>query len=261
MSDRREIDAARLEELLGDRATVGLSSEEQRELVELLARAGETGEPSSDASELAAAALDVAFSPTQHPELPAALRAKLVARGEAFSAERKATQKRGEMRAIGGEAPRGNRSVAWWVAAAAVVLALIGWWPKLAGILNGDVADRRAELLARENTLRVDAKGTELAKDAVGDVVWSNAAQQGFLRVTGLPANDPSVQQYQLWIFDEAQEHPIDGGVFDVSGGELLMPINAKLRVARPKLFAVTLEKPGGVVVSDQKRIALVAAL
>jgi len=41
----------------------------------------------------------------------------------------------------------------------------------------------------------------------------------------------------------------------------VLVPIEAKLRVQKPTLFAVTVEKPGGVVVSDQKRIALVAKL
>ena len=43
------------------------------------------------------------------------------------------------------------------------------------------------------------------------------------------------------------------------AGADVLVPIDAKLRVQKPKLFAITVEKPGGVVVSDQKRIALVA--
>jgi hypothetical protein len=81
------------------------------------------------------------------------------------------------------------------------------------------------------------------------------------LRVQGLAANDPAREQYQFWIFDEAQEHPIDGGVFDVTAGETLVLIDAKLRVQKPTLFAVTREKPGGVVVSDQKRIVLVAKM
>ena len=75
-----------------------------------------------------------------------------------------------------------------------------------------------------------------------------------------MPVNDPSVSQYQLWIFDEDQEHPVDGGVFDVTtSGEILIPIEAKLVVSKPTLFAVTIEKPGGVVVSNKERIAVVA--
>ena len=37
------------------------------------------------------------------------------------------------------------------------------------------------------------------------------------------------------------------------------MPIRAKLPVGEPVLFAITVEKPGGVVVSKRDRIALVA--
>lgn len=64
---------------------------------------------------------------------------------------------------------------------------------------------------------------------------------------------DPAQRQYQLWIFDRNQDEktPVDGGVFDItSDGEVIIPIRAKLRVAEAYLFAVTIEKPGGVVVS-----------
>jgi anti-sigma-K factor RskA len=118
-------------------------------------------------------------------------------------------------------------------------------------------------LLARADVAKVDAKGQEqFAPGTSGDIVWSNSEQTGFIRLVGAPVNDPKVQQYQLWIFDEAQEHPVDGGVFDVnSAGEVLIPIDAKLRVTKPTLFAITLEKPGGVVVSDRQRIAIVAPI
>ena len=72
--------------------------------------------------------------------------------------------------------------------------------------------------------------------------------------------NDPSQSQYQLWIFDGTREkHPVDGGVFDVNeAGEVVIPIDPKLPVGQPTLFAITVERPGGVVVSDQGRIAMV---
>jgi anti-sigma-K factor RskA len=55
--------------------------------------------------------------------------------------------------------------------------------------------------------------------------------------------------------------HPVDGGVFDVtSTGELIIPIHNRLPVSQPTAFAVTLEKPGGVVVSDGPML-LVAAV
>ncbi|HRH44728.1 MAG TPA: hypothetical protein PKY82_24030, partial [Pyrinomonadaceae bacterium] len=65
-----------------------------------------------------------------------------------------------------------------------------------------------------------------------------------------------------LWIFDETQSEktPIDGGVFDIKeNGEVLIPIKANLKFKNPKLFAITREKPGGVMVSDRQRIAAIA--
>jgi hypothetical protein len=55
------------------------------------------------------------------------------------------------------------------------------------------------------------------------------------------------------------REHRFEGGVFDVTGGDVLAQIVAEPRVQEPKLFATTLEEPDGVVVSDQERSALVA--
>ena len=107
------------------------------------------------------------------------------------------------------------------------------------------------------------ASADPAARGASGDVTWSTAAQAGFMRFRGLAPNDPAVSQYQLWIFDREQDerHPIDGGVFDVGPGETTVAIDAKLRVAEPYLFAVTVEKPGGVVVSSRERIVLLAKL
>lgn len=99
-------------------------------------------------------------------------------------------------------------------------------------------------------------------KDVGGDVMWSDAKQKGFMRLRGLPANDRSKETYQLWIFDKTQDKstPIDGGTFDVpSSGEIVIPINAKLRAEGAQMFAITIEKPGGVVVSKREKIAAIA--
>ena len=95
-----------------------------------------------------------------------------------------------------------------------------------------------------------------------GDVVWSQSQQKGYMRFKGLSANDRSKETYQLWIFDEnqAEATPVDGGVFDVdSSGEVVIPIDAKIRVGKALAFAVTVEKPGGVVVSKREKIAAIA--
>ena len=84
------------------------------------------------------------------------------------------------------------------------------------------------------------------------------------MRFKGLPVNDKTKESYQLWIFDETQDEktPIDGGIFDVnSNGELIVPVTAKLNVRKPKLFAVTVEKAGGVVVSKREKIPVLAKL
>jgi hypothetical protein len=109
------------------------------------------------------------------------------------------------------------------------------------------------------------AVATQPAGASRGDVVWSQRLQRGSMRFRGLAANDPAVEQYQLWIFDAERDaaHPVDGGVFDVAGtdadGEVCVPIDARLPIGKPTLFAITVEKPGGVVVSKRDRLPLLA--
>ena len=71
----------RLDELLCDRALVGLSPQEERELAQLLAATG----ANEMEHELAAAALDGALAPHDE-ELPPALRARLEAAARSFAA-------------------------------------------------------------------------------------------------------------------------------------------------------------------------------
>ncbi len=99
-------------------------------------------------------------------------------------------------------------------------------------------------------------------EDISGDVVWSDSKQAGYMRFRGLPKNDPTKETYQLWIFEDGklEPHPKDGGVFDVTvDGEIIVPIDAKLATKSPKVFAITIEKPGGVVVSSREKIAALA--
>lgn len=85
------------------------------------------------------------------------------------------------------------------------------------------------------------------------------------MRLIGLKSNDVRRWHYQLWIFDKTrdQRYPVDGGVFDVPAGatEVFVPINARVPVGSAVMFAVTVEAPGGVVVSTRERVALLAAL
>jgi len=101
-------------------------------------------------------------------------------------------------------------------------------------------------------------------KTVSGDVVWSDEKQTGYMRLSGLPVNDIKKETYQLWVFDKTQDKatPIDGGTFDVTAnGEVIIPINAKLKAQEPGLFAITVEKPGGVVVSKREKVAALATV
>ena len=128
-------------------------------------------------------------------------------------------------------------------------------------------AELREKLLAAEGSSRAEWSPTKdpLGRAATGEVVWNNELQKGTMRFKGLAKNDSSRAQYQLWIFDKTRDdkYPVDGGVFDVDDetGDVVVPIRATLAVNSPTLFAVTLEKPGGVVVSKRERIVVTAKM
>ena len=51
--------------------------------------------------------------------------------------------------------------------------------------------------------------------------------------------------------------NPVDGGVFDIVNADspTIIPISPKLPIDKAKGFAITLEQPGGVVISEQPLI------
>jgi anti-sigma-K factor RskA len=153
-----------------------------------------------------------------------------------------------------------------WVACLAATILAIAFWQKS----NRDPDLSVKTPLTRESLLTsasdvIQTQWTEgktpFESDVSGDVIWSNSMQRGFMRFVGMPLNDPKIEQYQLWIIDPSRDdEPIDGGVFDITTTEeTIIPIQAKLTVDRPTAFAVTIEKPGGVVVSTQERLPLIA--
>jgi len=165
-------------------------------------------------------------------------------------------------------AGRAAATTGWIAAAAALVLAVAGWWPQPdAGGPQELTAARDALLAEAPDAVRVDWSNTEHPRAQQlngGYVVWSDERQQGYMTFKDIPDNDPSEHQYQLWVFDATrdEDYPVDGGVFDArrnDAGEVVIPIENKLPVRQATLFAVTLEPPGGVVVSDRDPILWVA--
>ncbi|MGB6309969.1 MAG: anti-sigma factor, partial [Steroidobacteraceae bacterium] len=127
-------------------------------------------------------------------------------------------------------------------------------------------AEERAALMRKPESLKIALGATKdpAAAGVTGDVVWDQVAQRGYVHFAGLAPNDPAKQQYQLWIFDGSRDkkYPVDGGVFDIpaNAADVVIPIRAALMVRKPAAFAVTVEKPGGVVVSAREHVIVLGA-
>ncbi|MEM9058062.1 MAG: anti-sigma factor [Pseudomonadota bacterium] len=244
-----------IEELLVRRATEGLSEAEKATLEALLA---EHGYADSDDYELAAAAAANAFAmrtTREAADAPAHLKAKLNADADRyFSTD-----------TVVALPPRRRWFEPGWAVAAALALALLVTFAVDSGTSLPAPGDARVALLAEAGTETMPwAPPSDPAYAGVtGDVVWNDARQEGYLRLVGMPVNDPGRSQYQLWVVDpDRDERPVDGGVFDIPAGvgEVIVPIDVKLAVDAPDAFAITREQPGGVVVSAGPLLVVASA-
>jgi anti-sigma-K factor RskA len=259
MTDPLDSPEDRIQELLADRAVFGLTADEQAELDALLA-----AHPFADPEALDRLAADLARAtvPTVPEPMPVRLLAKVLADAPSHLptvTPRPTKTRTGKLRYL----------VAGLTVAACLMLA-VGWWRWNQSGPAPSPADRRNEMLARINlpgndVIRLEwtATADPAAKGASGEVVWSSETQEGYMLFRGLASNSPTREQYQLWVFDASRDerYPVDGGVFDIpeGAGEVVVPIRVKLGVSRPTLFAVTVEPPGGVVVSSRERLPLLA--
>jgi hypothetical protein len=272
-------------DLLVKQVTDGLSPAEQRALDVL-----DSAVVSAQRRDFERAAASIALAGSSNaPPLPPELAARVALQAEQhFGTAAAGAAKLVDLAAARAGAARApaaaSRSGAygWLAAAACLVLAVIAWnrAPPPAAQVNvpavtppaalplppPSAAEQRAALLAKAESLKINFGATKdpAAAGVSGDVVWDPATQRGFLRLVGLAANDPSVHQYQLWIFDARrdQRYPVDGGVFDIPANatEVLVPIRAALPVLSAKAFAVTVEKPGGAVVSGRQHVVVLGA-
>jgi hypothetical protein len=250
---QKQPDEAMLD-LLIKQVTEGLSPEEQRELDVL-----DDEIASAYVRDLERAAAAISVAGTGQPEpMPAALRASVEAQLQAAM---------GATAAASGTAPRARTrgAAGWWAAAACLVLAVLGWLrsPPVQGP-GATAAEQREAMLASPGTQQIQLETTAepAAAGAKVDVVWDPRSQRGFARFVGLKPNDPSQHQYQLWIFDgdRDQRYPVDGGVFNVppNADQVVVPIRTQLAVHAAKAFAVTIEQPGGVVVTGREHVVAI---
>ena len=267
-------------DLLCKKAVYGLDQNEAKQLADLQRQLGVEDESLSFDITTAKIA-QIGLDPTV--EMPAALRERIVADAEKHFAAIP------DVKAFASSSPhvadkpvRGPvfNWLGWGLAAAAcAALALNIYFTRSGPAGGGEVvggpptptpeqrltpAQERQKLIETAPDLARGSWGAGNVKDVTpsGDVVWSDSKQAGYVRLSGLPKNDPNQKTYQLWIFDETQSDktPIDGGTFDVNAdGEIIIPINAKLRPRNTKMFAITVEKAGGVVVSERKELVALA--
>lgn len=268
----------RLLDLMIRSATCGLDQNETKELEQLSANSEHRDE--AERIELAAAAFDLTFD-SGDEEMPRGIQDQiLITAGEFFSKEQAEEKPAGKSNGFqpgfvvesyheqsdninSSSNSRWLELVTVFAAAAACIAVLLSSWTWIFPADSGRVAKNYSEFMANAPGDLVNAAWVPTHdEDAKGRVVWSDERQEGYMVFENLDINDPNAEQYQLWIFDKdpAQKYPVDGGVFNVtSTGRVVIPINAKIRVDKAVQFAVTIEEPGGVVVSKRERIPVLA--
>lgn len=281
MSERSK---ERMLDLLTDQVLFGLSEEELAELNELEKLYPQFKDDNS--FELAASSINLTNLKVE--PMPEHLRSKVLADADVFFAEEEKTHnvlpiqsqlqktapiKEDLQQTFEFEPKRSFIQWLGWIFGGIACIALIlSLWsnmqePKIVEIVK-EVPPKVLTVNEQYDNLRTSAKDLRKTnwinpkneKEILGEIVWSEAEQKGFMIFKGVAPNDSKKESYQLWIFDETQSDktPIDGGVFDIEkDGEILIPINPKLKFKNPKMFAVTVEKPGGVVVSDRNIVAI----
>jgi anti-sigma-K factor RskA len=185
-------------------------------------------------------------------EMPASVQARLISRINGATSSAIASQV---------VEPKTSFRLGWVAMAAAILLAGLAWWPRLASTWKTapthEVVDRMPGTVRWAWT---DWDNPEIG-GVTGEVVWNEKSQSGYVKFRSLPRNDPKSERYQLWIIDErGMEQRISGAIFDSTGSEVIVPIDPAISVNKAAAFAVTIERPEGVWVSDMKRRVTIAA-
>jgi len=268
MNTSSEDSLDRLDVLLAESMIRPLDAEEVAEFEQL---AGMDGSALLAEAEQAAVTLQLGYAEVDEVEsMPEGLMESLKAQAPQVEADQGVepaaapTQMPAEKPLPSIQEAKAKRDWAPWLLAAAALLLIFNWLPQS----EQTVAEKRLELIAAAPEDLLDLPWTILedpsSEGADGSLLWSDERQEGYMLFEGLAPNDPTVEQYQLWIFDDATDtrFPVDGGVFDIPAGQdqVIIEIDPKILVDDAFQFAITVEKPGGVVVSDRERIPLLAA-
>lgn len=259
----------RLLELLADEILGQSDASDANELEELRSRASEEQAAQIDRTH---GELLIALMSQSDETMPSDARSRLLARAsnrDGAGEKPGTTPAQAPVRvpaARQGMSPLGK--LGWVAAAAGIVLAATAWLSRPTPVLPPEVISPITRVATAPKTVRIAlAPQGEFAESVSesSELLWNQDLQEGVLRLESVPANDPTLAQYQLWIFDATRgEFAVDGGVFDVTAqaetdeqGRLLVYFRPKLTVGNPAAFAVTRERPGGVVVTDQSGLIL----
>jgi anti-sigma-K factor RskA len=242
----------RFEELDAGRIMGDLSSQEISEWQILAA-----DQVNNSTAELELIATELELKHTQPCDLTSTLSNKLLSTIPAFSNKARTVEQSSDK----------NISIlpwlGWAVAACLVVVFNIPKTKELP-VTPLTIAQKYEALISDvSNTQRLAfAHASDPYSNISGEVIWNDVRQEGYMSLVNLPVNDPSQNQYQLWIVDpERDELPVDGGVFDIPSGSAtaVIPIRNALQVSKPVAFLITLEQPGGVVKSKQEVVVALA--
>ena len=276
----------RIQELLVDRATDCLNQDERDELKTLQQRENVQEDYSYD--ELVVA-MQESFLKKKMNHLPDHIRSSVINRANAMMVSDASDLGTVEtvISANSREAERASfprrEVLAWLAAAASLALGAFIWMqPKNEGMGGGTAKLLKSTSLIslsdetalndfinnspKDSTLVLDlvSGGDSNATNSKATVYWSSRLQRGFMKIDKLAKNDPTVEQYQLWVIDKQRggvegERP-NAGVFDIiKDGLNIFEFTAGVEVFDAKAFAVTVEKPGGVVRSKLGRIGLIS--
>lgn len=254
----------RFDELCAGRALGDLTMEEERELAALCKQLDLAPD---EALDLLAAAMEVAAHDLSQETMPAHLSARLHQWADQSAALPAANIIQPQVSAWNTIVR--NPLTGWAAAAAILIFSLLvnrQQAPLPSEQAEVSLAPAQAEVRLRSQAPDLIERKFEGLGDfdqAGGTVIWSDELQQGYMTLSGVPANDPTQAQYQLWIVDPARDAdaPVDGGVFDIpaDGSPVVIPIAAKLALNNPQAFVITLEQPGGVVKSKQEKVVALA--
>lgn len=254
-----DLQLARAQELLAQRATEGLDAAGHAELERL-------GVADIDSFDLAAAAVEISTLEL-HDEMSSALEEAIVAQGMAAVAPGAmspgATSTAPAVPAVAALLPRERpvaapvrakaRWVPWAVAGAGFALAAAGWILVATRPSTPPAPSEPASAAIRAG--QGDTTRFPLAPGA-GEVLWSASKQAGRVHLASLPTTD-AAHRYQVWIVDRGRDgrFPVDAGLFEANGGAIDIALAPRLPVIEATGFFITLEDARGAVVSDRAHV------